>query len=227
MLTATRAAERDLFGMLDADARTAPASIGEWSAKDVQGHLAAWRAIEARRLQAAAADDASLTAGDPAPTDPDDPANARLHAERVDWTWDEVAAEADASVAALVAAIGESTSDALCDCSNEIAGTGASGVNHAMAHLSDIARLGGGEARYDAYAREIAAVLLRNHLPPRDSGVILYNVACHHALTGELDDARSALRIAFARRPDLLEHAGTDPDLVSLREELTVLAGPA
>src|SRR6187402_2509727 len=43
MLQATRAAERDLFGMFDDDAVTRAATVGEWSPKDIQLHLAAWR----------------------------------------------------------------------------------------------------------------------------------------------------------------------------------------
>ena len=52
MLQATRAAERELFAMLPATELDRPGTMGAWSAKDVQLHLAAWRAIEARRLHA-------------------------------------------------------------------------------------------------------------------------------------------------------------------------------
>src|SRR6185503_14659128 len=47
MLQATRAAERELFAMLPATELDRPGTMGAWSAKDVQLHLAAWRAIEA------------------------------------------------------------------------------------------------------------------------------------------------------------------------------------
>jgi hypothetical protein len=227
MLKATRAAERDLFGMLSAEVRDTANTIGTWSAKDVQAHLAAWRSIEARRLEASALGHGGAThPGDPAVGDPIEQSNANLHAKHADWSWDAVSREADASIEALIYAIGRSTSEALCECNDDVAGIGANGANHAMGHLSDIALLAGGHERFDAFAQEIEAILRRNHLPPRDSGVILYNLACHRALSGELDEARRVLRAAFARRRDLLEPALDDPDLVALAEELPVLAEP-
>lgn len=227
MLRATQAAERDLFGMLDPAAREAANTIGSWSAKDVRAHLAAWRSIEARRLEATARGEKSAHPGDPAPDAPIEESNAHLHAQHADWSWDAVTREADASIEALIGVIGRSTSEALCECNDDVAGIGANGVNHAMGHMGDIARLAGGRERFDAFAREIEAILRRNHLPPRDSGVILYNIGCHRALSGELDEARRVLRAAFARRHDLLAPAVDDPDLVALGDELAALAEPA
>jgi hypothetical protein len=227
MLRATRAAERALFEMLDPATREAGNTIGTWSAKDVQAHLAAWRSIEARRLEATARGERAVThPGDPALDDPTEEANARLHAQHADWSWEEVAREADASVGALIEVIARSTSEALCECNDDVAGIGANGANHAMGHLGDIALLAGGRERFDAFASEIETILRRNHLPPRDSGVILYNLACHRALSGELDEARRVLRAAFARRRDLLKPALDDPDLVVLADELGALAEP-
>lgn len=41
LVQVTRAAERDLFAMLSPAIRDTPATIGTWSAKDVQAHIAA------------------------------------------------------------------------------------------------------------------------------------------------------------------------------------------
>ena len=226
LLRASRAAEHDLFASLSPEMRDAPGAIGEWSAKDVLTHLAAWRAIEARRLEAEA-DGVAPPAGDPATTDSEDVSNAAIHAERANWSWQTVAEDADASIEALVAAFRRSSSDALCACEGTSTGIGASGVNHSLAHLSDVALLAGGHERLAAYSTEIEAILRGNHLPPRDSGTILYNIACHAALSGELDDARRLLRTAFARRTDLAEFAMTDPDLAALSGELADLAALA
>jgi hypothetical protein len=223
LLRATQDAEHDLFGALDAATRDAANTIGSWSAKDVQAHLAAWRAIEARRL-ATTRGETGPHAGDPALGDPVEESNARLHAQHADWPWESVARHADASIEALIGVIGRSTSEALCECNDDIAGIGANGANHAMGHLSEIALMSGDHEHFDGFAREVEAILRRNHLPPRDSGVILYNLACHRALAGDLDEARRVLRAAFARRHDLAEQAKDDPDLISLREELTTLA---
>jgi hypothetical protein len=67
--------------------------------------------------------------------------------------------------------------------------------------------------------------LARGHLPPRDSGVLHYNLACHYALWDHLDDARRLLKQAFGQRHDLRSTAQDDPDLEALREELDALAG--
>jgi len=226
LLRATQAAERDLFAMLDATTRDASNAIGEWSAKDVQAHLAAWRSVEARRLEAAARGERGVAdPGDPAINAPIDESNAYLRGKHADWPWEAVTREADASIEALVDVIGRSTSDALCECNDDVVGIGANGANHAMGHLTDIARMVDGHERFDLFAQQVEAILLRNHLPPRDSGVILYNLACHRALAGEQEEARRVLRAALSRRPDLAELAKTDPDLVSIRDELPAPAG--
>ena len=226
MLQATRSAERDLFALLDHDAVTAPGAVGEWSAKDVQMHLAAWRAIEARRL-VATLQGRPFDESDPGPDAPVDETNAELSAKHTHLAWTDAEREADASVDALVGVIGISSTESLCECDGTTAGIGANGVNHAIAHLSDIATLTGGQLRYDVLARQLEAILHRGHLPPRDSGVLLYNIACHYALSGELDEARRMLRTAFAQRRDLLDVAQDDPDLAAIRDDIPSLAHPA
>jgi hypothetical protein len=227
MLEATRSAERDLFDRLAPGARDAASTIGEWSAKDVRGHLAAWRAIEARRIEARREPSAALD-GDPAPSEPIDESNATLHDQRAGWTWEAIAQEADASIDALIAAIGRSSTDVLCECDDgSVAGIGSNGVNHAVGHLPEIATMAGHRERFGAFANEVEAILRAGHLPPRDSGVILYNIACARSLAGELDDARRLLRAAFARRHDLRELAPNDPDLASLHDELAGIGSPS
>jgi hypothetical protein len=216
LLEAVRRAEHDLFDRLDAS-RGAEPVIDGLTARDVRAHLAAWRAVEARRLLGTATDE------DPRPGDPIDAANARIQAERAAWTAEETAAAADASIDELIGAIRSSTNDALCECDQLAAGIGANGVNHAIGHLSDIARLAGAEDRYAQLAAEVEAILGGSHLMPRDSGVMLYNLACHSGLTGRTDDALRLLRTAFARRGDLRDLALDDPDLESLRQDLATV----
>lgn len=222
LLRAARDAERDLFSELPAARRETPATIGDWSAKDVLAHLAAWRAIEARRLEATRRGEPNPPA-DPVLHAPVDESNARIHEDFAGAGWEQVEQQADESVQALLAAIGRSTNDILCECHDDIVGIGANGTNHAMAHLSDIANLADDFDRYRVFALDIERILARGHLPPRDSGVMLYNLACHYALAADLDDARRLLRIAFAHRADLRQAAVDDPDLASLRGELDQL----
>jgi hypothetical protein len=225
MLHALRDAERDLFAMVPPGTREAAGTIGDWSPKDVLAHLGAWRAIEARRLEARAAGEAAFPTEDPPPDEPIDDSNAMLQARHRDRTWDAVAAEADASVSALIAAIERSSTNVLCECDDgSVAGIGANGVNHAVGHLPEIAGLVDGGARFDGFAHELETILRSGHVPPRDSGTILYNIACAQALSGELDDARRLLGAAFARRHDLADLAKEDPDLAALGGELTTPA---
>ena len=223
LLEVTRQAEHDLFEALgDASHATRVGDEG-WTAKDVRAHLAAWRSIEARRLLAAA-QHRLPDASDPLPGDLVDESNARIHADRSAWTPAQAAAAADASIDELAAAIRASSNESLCECDQIAAGIGANGVNHALGHLSDIARLADAEDRYAAFGAAVESVLQRNHLLPRDSGVMLYNIACHSALTGRTDEARRLLATAFSRRSDLRNYALEDPDLASVRPDLL---GPA
>jgi hypothetical protein len=216
LLEAVRRAEHDLFDALEATRLDEPVVDG-LRARDVRAHLAAWRSIEARRLLGTATDE------DPRPGDSLDASNARIQAARAGWSAERAAAEADASIDELVRAIRASTSDTLCECDQLAAGIGANGANHAIGHLSDIARLAGAEDRYAQLAGEVEAILNGSHLMPRDSGVMLYNLACHSGLTGRTDDALRLLRTAFARRSDLRDHAREDPDLAAVRDGIAAL----
>jgi len=220
MLLAARAAERDIFGALSPDQREAPLTIGEWSAKDVLAHLAAWRAVEARQLERRIRGESGWDPGDPGPEVPVDEANEMLHAKYASWSWNDVVREADASVEALVAAIGRSGTTALGEREGIVVGIGTSGSNHAMGHLIDAAQLAGARPRFDALARAFEEIVTRGHVAPRDSGVILYNLACYQALAGETDDARRLLRTAFTHHPELMRSAEEDPDLVTMKDEL-------
>ncbi len=218
LLEATRRAEHDLFAALGDQALGRPVGEEGWTAKDVRGHLAAWRSIEARRLRAAAG--ATTDARDPQPGDPVDASNARIHADRAGWSAEQAAAAAEESVDELIEAIRLSSNEALCECDQIAAGIGANGVNHALGHLSDIALLANAEHRYSAFSTEVEGILRRNHLLPRDTGVMLYNIACHSAITGRTEEARRLLDAAFAKRADLRDHAREDPDLASVRASM-------
>jgi hypothetical protein len=220
LLHSMRGAEQDLFARIPAEAREAAGTIGEWSPKDLLAHLGAWRAIEARRLEARARG-AVFPSEDPSLDEPIDDSNARLQARHRDLTWEAVVAVADASVDALISAVERSSNEILCECDDgSVAGIGVNGVNHAVGHLPEIAELVDGGERFAAFATEVETILRAGHVQPRDSGTILYNIACARALSGDLDDARRLLAAAFSRRHDLAELANDDPDLAALGGEL-------
>ncbi len=225
MLEVTRAAERAIFGLLDPAQREAPGTIGDWSAKDVLAHLTAWREVEAERLRTGWRDRPAdqSQAGD---GETEDEANARIHAERAAWSWDRVAAAASSSIDALEAGISATPAARLEESENLVAGIGANGANHAIAHLSDIAAIAGPAARplYRAFEQQIETIVVRGRIPDRDVGVMVYNLACNAALAGRLDDARRLAADALRRRPDLLDWALEDGDLATIRADLPALA---
>jgi hypothetical protein len=230
MLEATRDAERSIYGMLDPAVRDAPNTIGEWSAKDVLGHLTAWREIEAERLRTGWRErqgDGNDGSDDGAGTAQIDAENAQLAAERAGWPWERVAAAAEASIDALVEAIGATPAETLERSANTVAGIGANGANHALGHLPEIADLAGPDARpsVDALEHRIEAILARGRIADRDAGVMIYNLACSASLGGRLEDARRLITEALRRRPDLRDWSLEDPDLEAIRDEIPGLLG--
>lgn len=221
MLTIMRSTERDVFGALPADIRERPIREGDWSPKDHLAHLAAWKGRQADRL-AAARTGAELEdwQGE------DDEINARLQAERADWSWDQVVADADAAHERLSGEIRAIDPDLLRDGERLVDGTYGNGIFHAQQHFSWLQSAGIGldEQRVMEFAEDIERLVRGASLPDRDRGTAIYNAACFQSMAGRDDRARPLLREAFALRPELLEWARQDSDVASLHEELDALA---
>jgi len=221
-LDVMRAAERDIFGSLDPEIRDRPMRPNDWSPKDHQAHLTAWKGIQAGRIRAS-------TNGEDPPfvgTETDE-INAGLQATRAEWSWPDVVAEADEVSRQLEDEIRAAGSARLIESGGLIGGIFGNGASHGMTHFGWLvdANIGVDQARVSAFVDDQERLLSADALPDFDRGVGLYNLACAHALAGRLDRARSLLRVAFPLRPDLAEFAKEDPDLVELREELAALSG--
>ena len=67
-------------------------------------------------------------------------------------------------------------------------------------------------------------MLDRGAWPARPAADVRYNLACFHALSGDLDAARALLRQALPGHPELIAFAPTDDDLIELRNEIPALA---
>jgi hypothetical protein len=223
ILRTTRQAERDLFGSLDAAVRDAPLRDGDWSPKDHQAHLTAWKARQADRLAAARAGE------ELPPSIPDtetDAVNAELHATRVDWTWEAIEREADAVTQRLSDELLATDSDRLLANPQLVDGTFGNGAFHAQQHFSWLlaADVGLDADRVLRFGDEIERLVRDSGLPARDQATAIYNTACFMAVNGHPDQARPRLREAFALRPELLDWARQDSDLVTLRDELEALS---
>ncbi len=223
--TAARVAERAVFDGIATDRRNRRPS-GGWSPKDVLAHISAWRDRQALRLQAGVDrnrapsparmalrfDDATL-----------DTMNARSHAERANWTWEHVEADADASSARLIAALRATDEMLLKDSAILVGSILGSGPLHDLEHLSAVpgVRRKTPSRGLVAVGREIAKAGV---LATDDAGLLLYNLACREALEGRIASARRVLRSALRIRPDLRAYAAQDADLVRLHGELGALS---
>lgn len=221
MLILMREAERDVFGALDPALRDRPIREGDWSPKDHQAHLSAWKGRQADRLAAAR----SGTQLEPW-EDEDDVINARLQARTADWDWDAVVADADAAHERLTGEVRAADSDLIRSGDHLLDGTYGNGIFHAQQHFIwlQAADIGIDDARVMVFNDDAERVVRRAALSDRDRGTAVYNLACFHALAGRLDRARTLLREAFGLRADLGEFAPGDPDLAPLRDEIDALA---
>jgi hypothetical protein len=215
---ASRAAEREIFAALDPSERDATGPDGGWSAKDIQAHLSAWRQHMADVLSA-------LREGRPDPRTPDvaiDDINARLHDERADWAWDRVATDADTTAEALIAEVTAASDETIAD-PKRIASILGDGPEHDLGHLPELAAMVGLGSHVLDLADTSLAILDRGGWPTRSAAFARYNLACFHALAGNLDVARSLLRQALHDEVELQELAPKDDDLIALRDEIPSL----
>jgi hypothetical protein len=220
-LQAMRAAERDIFGSLDPEIRDGPMRPNDWSPKDHQAHLTAWKGIQAERIRANRRGEDPPFIGRET-----DEVNAELQATRAEWAWPQIVAEADEVSARLEEEIRAAGSVMLVDSGGLIGGIFGNGSSHAMTHFGWLleADIGVDAAKVAGFADDQERLLNVDGLPDADRGVGLYNLACAYAVAGRLDRARPLLPVAFRLRPDLAEFAREDPDLVALRDELPVLS---
>ena len=132
-------------------------------------------------------------------------------------------ADADATTDDLVAEIEAATDEtlALPRISGTIMGNGS---EHTLTHLTPIAARAGLESRTLELADAITAIIDRGGWPSRAAAFARYNLACFHALSGNLDVARSLLRQALPEDEELRGFAPADDDLIALRDEMPALA---
>ena len=220
-LRACRAAERDVFAALDPADRDAAPVDGGWSAKDELAHLSAWRQRQADVMVARREGRAkpALPAVDL------DETNSLFHAERADWSWAKVDADADATADTLIAEIVAADDETLADM-EIISSIMGDGPEHDLAHLARIAEIVGLGQRVVDLASRAEAMIDRGGWPSRSAAFGRYNLACFHALGGRLDIARSLLRQALPVEDELRSQAIEDDDLIALRDEIPSLIGP-
>ena len=219
-----RSAERDLFGGLGGAILERPIREGDWSSKDFQAHLTAWKARQADRF-------AAMREGRELPPPMEDPEedalNADLRAARIDWDWVAVVEEADAVADRLTWELRQSDPDMLRASDRLITGTFGNGVLHTLTHVRWLLEAGVplDRARVAAFEDEALDVVSAEVIPEVARAVGVYDLACYHALSGSPDLARALLRDAFRMDPELVEFSRTDEELLSIHGDLDSLVG--
>ena len=219
-LQASRATERAIYEALDPTERDTPDADGGWSAKDILAHLSAWRQRESDVL-------AARREGGETPSTPDipiDDVNAAFHTERADWPWEQVEADAETTSTTLMAEVSGADDETLAD-PKVVATIMGDGAEHDLGHLSEVAARVGLGSLVLALADTTLAIIDRGGWPSRADAFARYNLACFHALAGNLDVARSLLRQALPAEEELRTFAPADDDLIALRDEIPGLIG--
>jgi tetratricopeptide (TPR) repeat protein len=192
----------------------------QWCAKDVLAHIAFWKERMAGRVTAAARGESLERMEDY------EQVNAACFAAHQHESWKQVWAYATEAHQALVAAT-EALSEAQLNDPTLMPQQGGrlpwrlvvgTGYTHAMTHLASY---------YAAHDQPGLAIQLQERAnaelaelddSPEWRGGLLYNMACVHALAGQLDEAVEELRQALTLHPGLTEWSKEDSDLASLRD---------
>ena len=195
----------------------------DWSPKDHQAHLTAWKARQARRFAAAREGIEIPAVHDAGETDE---LNAEFQAARADWTWDAVVAEADQVSDQLQSEISATDPELIARSERLLDGTLGNGAFHAITHFGWLveADVGVRADRVSEYVDEVVGQIRASRLPQSEVGASIYNAACFRALHGQLDQARELLREAFQLDPELVTFSREDEDLIELRDQIDELA---
>jgi hypothetical protein len=218
-----RNAERDLFGGLDQSMRERAIRPGDWNPKDFQAHLTSWKDRQAERF-------ARQRKGlEPLPRlegEEEDAINAELRKARIDWDWPAIVDEAETVAGRLIGELRQADPAVLLTSDRLISGTLGNGVLHTLTHMRWLVEAGVplDRARLSAFADDALRAFDAPAIPEKARAVGIYDLGCHHALSGSPDIARGLLREAFRLDAELLEFSRTDDDLVSVRTELDDLA---
>jgi hypothetical protein len=93
-------------------------------------------------------------------------------------------------------------------------------VGHVAEHMANHYRSIGQTERAARVQQDAVQEIIDAHIGSGAEGGARYNLACYYALHGQPSDAISELRVALAKRPDLVPWARQDHDLDGLRDDL-------
>lgn len=191
---------------------------GRWNAKDHLIHLAWWRTRNARLIEAV------RTRTEPPQSVEDDEQNAVTYAENRDRSLADIKADAEASWAAMAAAVEASSEEDLAlphpyAPRVNMAVTVTSNTDfHLGQHLMFWYLEHGDESRAEAAQVWVRDIEDETFDDSRRRATAAYNLGCFYARVGRANEALALLRAGFESRPELVDLARTDPDLDPIRE---------
>lgn len=213
--------ERAFMDHLPSESRRRHGTEQDWSARDLQAHITAWKHQAVLRLR----DDPSAIIE--RSEEITDQSNAVFFETYADHTWESVLEESETTHRELLEELGRLADDDLEKTDaftwqdgrplwRQLAGTL---LLHPWMHLVEHA-IGLGETEA---AMESASTMADELVPLSDepswAGVLQYNAACLSARAGGADQALRQLRSALELRPDLIDWSKEDSDLDSLRSD--------
>ncbi len=213
------AEEQTLVAGLTQEERDYLGSPERWSARNLLSHLSHWKQHQASNLMAV------LQGGAPVRTDDFDAINDRILAETAGKPWQEILESASAAHSDLLSALHSIPVEWL-------ASTGVfpwqegrplwqllvgEGYTHPIVHFCPFYLDSGRGARAHELQSEQQRTLDLLDDSPLWRGTARYNLACFHAITGDVEGAAEKLSEALQLRPDLLAWSKEDPDFRSVR----------
>jgi hypothetical protein len=207
-------------GMSEAE-RAETGTETHWSAQDVLAHIAEWKERQARRIELS-------ERGEDLPSTNDiDNANRMIFEAHHQKKWDEITVlleHANEHLRRIVQTLPDAALDQTdrypwqngAPLWRRIVGNG---VSHPVTHMSAYDQEHGRSEQADSRQEKTAQLLLNLDSDPQWHGIVIYNLACHHALGGRKHAAVAGLKQALEFNPGLLEWSREDPDFASIRQE--------
>lgn len=192
----------------------------QWAPKEVIAHLGYWKHRQVARIEA-------MARGEEPAEGPDwGQLNTETWPDHARLTWDESVARSDQATRELIGALQRLPRETFANLDDQashvnllIDTTLGNSLGHLAEHMANHYRSLGDTARATQTQQEAVQAIIAANLGPSHEGSARYNLACYYALHGQASDAIDELRVAFAKRPDLIPWARQDHDLDSLRGE--------
>lgn len=201
--------------------RELPGRFERWSRKDVVAHIGTWNSHLAEDICAALRGEVPLGHKD---YDAENVVIFQMHCAR-DWRQVfEYASQAHRRLIDAVRQLGKEgleRTDLFPWQEGQPLWRNIGGVtfNHALIHLGEYYRDHGRPDLHVHYLEQMATASARLDDSPDWQGIVLYNLACAHALSGQKQKALEELSQALRLNPRLSEWSRQDTDLESLRGE--------